>query len=130
MPKVKTLTQCWADDGVKPTNVVWSWTACDKETKRVAMTFWTHEFEEGQTVYRSRHDGKNDKRRGYTERLEHLEFAKAHCNSEVAVILITVKDTTVSRWRIIDREVVPWRMKIADLDTATGRIKMVRVKES
>ena len=130
MPEVRTLTQCWADHGVKPTNMVWSWTACDPEKKRVAMTFWTHELENGQTLYRSRRDGKLDKRLGYAERLKHLGFAKKYCNGEVAVILISVKDTSVSRWQIAAREVVPWRMKIVHLEPATGHIEMARVRES
>jgi hypothetical protein len=138
MPKIRTLSQCWADLGVKPTNAVWSWTACDEDKKIVAMTFWTNEFDdETRRVYRSRPEIKSARRRlGSVERLRHLQFAKDHCQGEVSVILITARhrlitaaDETVGQWVIADREVVPWRMKVVELDHYTGYFKMVRIEE-
>jgi hypothetical protein len=139
MPKIRTLTKCWADLGVKPTNVVWSWTACDEDKKIVAMTFWTNEFDdETRRVYESRPGTKTAKpRRGSVERLKHLQFAKDHCEGKVSVVLITARHQLIStankavdRWVIADREVVPWRMKVVELDHSTGHFKMVRVEES
>ena len=131
---VRTLTECWEYHGVKPTNVVWSWTAVDDPARptRVAMTFWRHEFDDRLLrVYRNRPLKKGGERRfGFKERIKHLKLAQDELGGEVRVVLITPKDTEASPRRIQEREPVDWRMRVVMLNTTNGDFRLERIEDS
>jgi hypothetical protein len=133
MPTFKTLRECWRSHGVTAKSV-YDWTATDDPPTRVAMTFWCHEFDDPSLrVYRARmpKDGEtSDTRPSFRKRIEHLSLAKDTFGGEVRVVLVTVRDPSASPWRIGEREVVNWRMRVVELDTATGNFRLESIEDS
>jgi hypothetical protein len=135
MPQLRTLTSCWNHYGVIPRNIVYSWTAIDEAKTRMAMTFWRNEFDDFETgaleLYRDRplqlKPGQTRARSvGYHDRLDHLLLAEAG-NWEIGVVLIISDDDKNGKHRIVDRETVDWRMRVASVDKPTGKFKLIRI---
>jgi hypothetical protein len=130
VPSFETLRECWQCHGVAAKSV-YDWTATDDPPTRVAMTFWLHEFDDPSLrVYRARmpKNGETwDKRPSFKKRIAHLELAKQKFGGEVRVVLVTVKDPNASPWRIKEREVVDWRMRVVGPVTDAGDFRLERI---
>jgi hypothetical protein len=127
-------TQCFEHYGVKPRNVMWSWSGRSEDGGTVAVTLWQDLFEEQGRVYRIRNiDPAYDYQRqpGLAELKDNLAHALAHNDGLVRVIVAIAKDVKASPRSIkecfpADRIV----MRVTDFDSEQGTATLVRVEPS
>jgi hypothetical protein len=125
MAKKLTHTEAFAHFGTIPTNVQWSWSARNEETKIVVCTLWQDEFSRrgGRLVYERSKGGAwelSRKSPGFDEMKENLAWAQDNCEGRVHIIIAIPKDKTTFPHSI--GECFPSKivMNVTRLDRETG----------
>ncbi len=111
-------TEAFAYYELTPRNIRWSWSACDKSRRLMAMTFWEDEFESDGSYCDRRPPhpwaGKKPASPGNSERLEHLKWAREEA-IDIRVIVVTAKDPSKFPHQVKMHRVEPEMiMRVAD----------------
>ena len=122
-------TACFEHFGTSPTNVNWSWSARNDDTKTVVVTLWRDEFakgEVGELVYeRGRVDPAKSKKPGHRELMRNLRFALDECNGELKVIIAVAVDPKADPRKIKECKPTNMKAKVVGLDEASGSFRIV-----
>ena len=119
-----THKKAFAEFGVTPRNVQWSWSGRNEETKTVVLTVWQDGWkrdDSGKLVYQRRHDGGGTTKPGFKSFVDDMQWAIAHCDGLFSVIIAKAVDPKAVPRQIEECWPKPgMRMKIRDFDPETG----------
>ena len=123
-----TKTEAFATYGAKLTNLQWSWSA--RAANAVVLTLWADKFDwkSKPVSYDGTHEPGDLGMPGNRERLEHLLWARDHCDRRVRVVMARRAAVTGERRKIEDIFARPdLKFRLTELDEKTGEFRAVRV---
>lgn len=124
----KTKTEAFAAYGAKLTNPRWSWSA--KADDAVVLTFWTDKLDRtGKPVsYDGSHEPGDLEALGNKERLEHLVWARDHCDGSIKVVLARRVPAASGRREIEEIWAQPTlHFRLTEVNEQTGEFRAVMV---
>ena len=120
-------TACFAHFGTKPTNVQWSWSARNEQTRTVVVTLWQDEFvkKDGKLVYERGPIWDASKARlGHRELMRNLRWSLDNCDGWLKVIIAIAKDKHAKPRSIAECFPTKMQVKVAHLDEASGEFAL------
>ena len=129
MARTRLLRDAFAHFGARAHSPRWSWSAVTADKKTVVLTIWTDrvgDLKQRPLIHDNYGDNVQDwtKKRGNRERIDHLKWARDHCDGRFRVIFVVALDKHESPRRIKDRYPEPnLIMQLTDLDEETGEFR-------